>query len=79
MPAMWLVGGHMSHGRDATRSWSAGERNDMIALMTGYLAVKLVAGVHAGYAAADFNRSAVSAASLVPLHRGALAGATFQF
>jgi hypothetical protein len=54
-PMMWLGGTHMDHMGDSRR-WSDGERGAMVALVGSYVAVKLVAGVHAGYAAGRFNR-----------------------
>lgn len=75
-PMMWLVGGHMDHGRDDTRRWSDGERNTMIALGIAYIVVKLAAGVHAGYAAGDFNdrEAGVPHATMVLLRDGAAGG-----
>lgn len=78
-PMMWLMGGHMGHANDAPRSWSAGERNGMIAFMSSYMVVKLAAAIHAGYAAADFNRGADAAATVVPLKSGAMAWLEQQF
>ncbi len=73
-PMMWFVGGHMDHGRNDARDWSEGERKGMIALVSGYVAVKLAAGIHAGYAASDFNRAGadVARAAVVPRRGGAL-------
>jgi hypothetical protein len=73
-PMMWFAGGHMDHGRNDTRDWSEGERNGMIALVSGYVAVKLAAGIHAGYAASNFNRAGadVARAAVVPRRGGAL-------
>jgi hypothetical protein len=73
-PMMWFVGGHMDHGRNDTRDWSDGERNGMIALISGYVVVKLAAGIHAGYAARDFNRAGadVARAAVLPRRGGAL-------
>lgn len=71
-PMMWFAGGHMGHGSGETRRWSDGERHATIALLSGYVAVKLIAGVHAGFAARDFNRpqSAVAYAGFTPLTGG---------
>lgn len=73
-PVMWFVGGHMDHRRNDTRDWSESERNGMIALVSGYVVVKLAAGIHAGYAASDFNRAGadVARAAVVPRRGGAL-------
>ncbi len=54
-PMMWFAGTHMDHGGNVGRSWSTGERGTMIGLVAGYVGVKLVAGLHAGYAARGFN------------------------
>lgn len=63
-PMMWLVGDHMHHGNDANRTWSAEERGWAVGLVTGYVLVKIASGVHAGFAAASFNREHGAAASL---------------
>ena len=80
-PMMWFVGGHMDHGRDDTRSWTDGERNVMVGLLSGYVAVKLVAGLHAGYAARDFNQRLAIAPSVavVPIPGGAAGFAGLSF
>lgn len=80
VPAMWLVGGHMG-GRDGTRDWSGGDRATMIGLATGYVAVKLVAGLHAGHAARQHNaeQRIVPHAAVVPTRGGALASIGFGF
>ena len=56
-PMMWMTGQHMDHGYGDERSWSSGERTAMAGFVAGYVAVKLVAGLHAGYAAQSFNRA----------------------
>lgn len=80
-PMMWLVGGHMDHGRSDTRNWSDGEQNGMIALVSGYVVVKIAAGIHAGYAAGDFNQGGADSARarVVPLRGGALAQLDMTF
>jgi hypothetical protein len=80
-PMMWLAGGHMGHGSDGDRRWSDRERDVMIGLATGYVAVKLVAGVHAGHAARELNLRRFQApyAMVVPASRGATAMAGLRF
>lgn len=80
-PMMWIAGSHMDHDRDDTRSWSDGERGGMIALVSGYVVVKIAAGIHAGYAASNFNQAsgAVAHASVTPLRRGAFAQLDLTF
>jgi hypothetical protein len=72
-PMMWLAGNHMDHQRFDERRWSDGERAAMIGLVTGYVAVKMVAGLHAGYAAREFNRRAApqTTAFVLPTNHGA--------
>jgi hypothetical protein len=81
VPMMWLVGGHMDHGWDGDRRWSTGERNAMFGLVSGYVAIKLVAGLHAGYAARAFNRRAGSEpmAAILPVRGGAVAAMSTRF
>jgi len=55
-PMMWVAGQHMGHGTSGDRDWSGAERGAMVGLVSGYVAVKLVAGLHAGYGARAFNR-----------------------
>jgi hypothetical protein len=47
----------MDHGVGNDRSWSGTERGAMGGLVAGYVAVKLIAGLHAGYATQSFNRA----------------------
>ena len=56
LPAVWLGGSHMGHGsRD--NEWSSDERQLGLVLVTAYITVKLLAGLHAGYAAMAFNEA----------------------
>lgn len=75
-PMMWLGGSHMHHGLNDDRTWSSGEKGAMIGLVSGYVAVKLVSGLHAGYAAKAFNRAYEPAplAFVAPTPGGALLG-----
>ena len=56
-PMMWMTGEHMNHGTADNRTWSGRETGAMVGLVSGYVVVKLVAGVHAGYASRAFNRA----------------------
>lgn len=83
-PMMWIAGDHMSgHGYfAASNPWSSGERNAMIGLVSGYVIVKLIAGLHAGYAAEVINRDlhgAHASATIVPTEGGAMAMALMRF
>lgn len=73
-PMMWMTGTHMNHGGGADRSWSGMETGAMVGLVSGYVVVKLVSGLHAGYAARIFNqgRDTSTTASVLPTSRGAL-------
>ena len=51
---LWVGADHMCHSNDCD-SWSDGERRTMLGLVFGYVAVKLGAGIHATFAAEDFN------------------------
>ena len=55
-PMMWMLGSHMHDGNGGDR-WSSAERGWEIGLVSGYVLVKIAAGIHAGYAAADFNKA----------------------
>ncbi len=81
MPMMWFVGRHMDHGGLSNRTWSGGERMGMMGMVAGYVAVKLIAGVHAGYAAREFNRQAAPrwSALVVPTTGGAVASWHLRF
>ncbi|MDX2054616.1 MAG: hypothetical protein SFV15_19605 [Polyangiaceae bacterium] len=73
-PVVWLTGGHMNHGGDDTRRWSDGERNTVIGDLSAYVVVKLVAGLHAGYSARQFNaeRKPTTMILMAPTAGGAL-------
>lgn len=74
-PMIRFAGSHMHHGVD-DRGWSGTERNTMVALVAGYVGVKLVAGLHAGYAARGFNQrhGAAPMAAVLPVRGGAVLG-----
>lgn len=86
VPMMWLAGDHMhGDGGDRNRSWSTAERGWEIGLVSAYVLVKVAAGVHAGYAAASFNRAHERAQvfqmrpSAAIIRGGAVAGAAGWF
>jgi hypothetical protein len=54
-PMMWMTGQHMNHGTSTDRSWSRMETGAMMGFISGYVVVKVISGVHAGYAARSFN------------------------
>jgi hypothetical protein len=56
-PMMWMTGEHMDHGASDNRAWTGRETGAMVGLVCGYAVVKVVSGLHAGYAAQAFNRS----------------------
>lgn len=77
---MWIGAGHMCHGGSGNgcSSWSDTERNSMVGLVAGYVALKVVAAVHASEAAEDFNR--VHASPVVtPTNGGVMFGWTASF
>ncbi len=82
-PMMFLVADHgMGHSYYGTRNpWSDSERNWMIGLVTGYVVVKAVAGLHAARNAEEFNREHAPriSAAVVPTGNGALAMAGLRF
>jgi len=75
---MWMGANHMCHDA-STRcgDWSDTERNSMIGLASGYVLVKLVAGVHAGYATGEYNRDHERLA--LPMIRPTSGGAVFSW
>lgn len=73
-PMMWMTGEHMNHGMGDDRTWSGRETGTMMGLVSGYIVVKVIAGVHAGFAAQAFDRSYESrtTALIAPARGGAL-------
>ena len=71
----WLGADHMCRGDDCDE-WSDAERTGAIALISGYIVVKLVAGTHASFAAQRFNEEHRSFAAplIVPTTSGAVFG-----
>jgi hypothetical protein len=83
VPMLWIAGGHgMGHhsfygSRDP---WTSTDRNWMIGLVSGYVVVKVVAGLHAARAAESFNdRQQRISATIVPTSGGAAALAALHF
>lgn len=77
-PMMWMLGSHMHDGNGGDR-WSSAERGWEIGLVSGYVLVKIASGIHAGYAAADFNRAheRTAAQSVLPTVAATSGGALF--
>lgn len=55
-PMMWMTGSHMDHGTNDQRSWSGMETGAMAGMISGYVLLKVISGVHAGYAAREFDQ-----------------------
>lgn len=81
MPMMWLAGRHMDHGGIGDRAWSNREQLGMMGVAAGYVAVKLIAGLHAGYAARELTRRVAPRwyGSVMPSQSGAVASARLLF
>lgn len=77
---LWMGMGHMCHSEECD-SWSDNQRLTMLGLVSGYVAVKLGAGIHATYAAEEFNARQRAAAFPVisPTTGGALVGWQLRF
>ena len=83
-PMMWLAADRgMGHGYSGSANgWSSGDRNAMLGLVSGYVVVKLVAGLHAAHNAEVFNhehQSHGATATIVPANGGAMALASWRF
>jgi hypothetical protein len=82
-PMMWLAGNHMGgHGYlETSNPWSSRERNVMIGLVSGYIVVKLVAGLHAARVVETHNQRVSHRLSLfvVPRENGGAALAALRF
>lgn len=77
---MWLGGTHMCHGRVDCSEWSDGETTAMVALASGYVAVKIVAAFHAASAAREFNATQPHVSvGAVPVPGGASGGVVVRF
>lgn len=84
VPMFWIARDHgMGHGDyGSTNPWTSTDRNWMIGLASGYLAVKLISGLHAAHAADDFNQRQHGprlSGAVVPTSEGAAALAALQF
>jgi hypothetical protein len=73
---VWIGVDHMCRGSDCAGDWSDAERTGMIALISGYIVVKLIAGTHASLAAQRFNeeRRTLAVPLIVPTTGGAVLG-----
>ncbi len=73
-PMMWMTGEHMNHGMGDDRTWSGRETGTMMGLVSGYIVVKVISGLHAGYAAQAFDRfyEPRTTALIAPVRGGAL-------
>jgi len=78
---VWVAGGPMMCGHGDCDGWSDGKRVATIALVSGYVATKFVAGIHASIAAQRYNErnEAVSLPFVVPQKNGVLAGWRINF
>ena len=89
VPMMFIVGGHMNGGMWGSSSasnyspWTSGDRAAFIGLLSGYVVVKLVAGLHAGHVVDVHNQELAQAprvsAIVLPTAGGGLAMATLRF
>jgi hypothetical protein len=78
--AMWIGGRHMCHAGGCD-DWSDGERTAMISLVSGYVVLKVAAGIHASVAAAQFNQDhqPLMQPMVVPVAGGAILGWRAEF
>ena len=82
MAPMFFIAADHGMGHSGTANpWSSRDRNWMIGLVSGYVAVKIVSALHAAHAAEVFNRDqrARFAASIVPSAGGATAVMALNF
>ena len=82
MGSMFFVGADHGMGRSGiANSWTSSDRNWMIGLVSGYVVVKLVSGLHAAHAARVFNREQQSrfSAAIIPSSGGGVAVAALRF
>ena len=80
-PMMFIVGDHgMGHSVTST-PWSSSDRNWMIGLVSGYVVVKVVSGLHAAHNAEVLNHDHLPrvSAAIVPASGGAVAVAALRF
>ncbi len=76
-----MMGNYGAGSYGTSNSWTSSDRNWMIGLVSGYVVVKLVSGLHAAHAAEAFNHDQQSrfSAALVPSAGGGMALAGVQF
>lgn len=80
-PMIFIAADHgMGHSATAN-AWTSRDRNWMIGLVSGYVAIKLVSALHAAHAAEVFNRDqrARFGAAIVPSANGATALVALNF
>ncbi len=71
---IWLGADHMCHHPGSCSAWSASETVGMSEMVVGYVAIKILSGLHAAHAATDFDakrRVAAWAPVVAPLQSGA--------
>jgi hypothetical protein len=75
-PMMWMTGSHMGHGVSDERGWSGMEMGAMTGMVSGYVVIKAISGVHAAYAARELDRrhGTSTLGFVVPTAGGALLG-----
>ena len=81
-PMLFLAADHGMGHSGTSGGWSTSDRNWMIGLVSSYVAVKVVAGLHAAHNAEVFNhdrRPARFSAVVLPTDRGGLAFASLRF
>lgn len=89
VPMIFIVGDHMNGGMWGSSSassnapWTNGDRAAFIGLLSGYVVVKLVAGLHAGHVVDAHNQELAReprvSAIVLPTTGGGLAMATLRF
>ena len=82
MAPMFFIAADHGMGHSTTSNpWSSSDRNWMIGLVSGYVVVKVVSGLHAAHNAEDFNHdhSPRFSAAIVPSSGGASALAALRF
>ena len=81
VPMMFIVGDHEMGHSATSNPWSNGDRNWMIGLVSGYVVVKVVSGLHAAHNAEVYNNNHAPrlSAAIVPASGGAAAVAALRF
>lgn len=81
VPMMFIAANHGMGHYGTANPWTSSDRNWMIGLVSGYVVVKLVSGLHAAQAAGVFNREQHShfSAAIIPAPGGGMAMAALHF